>query len=83
MKSKNGESSLKQYLVYQCPNERSILHDGWTFAGVYYIVLFACYSLEQEQLKQEKKKEPEDDKVQLSLLSVSPMARTELVEDEK
>ena len=60
----------------------SILHDGWTCAGVHYIALFACYSLERQRLKQEKE-EPDDDGVQLSLLSVSPMARTESVEDEK
>ena len=55
----------------------SILHDGWTCAGVHYIGLFACYVL-SEDVNGVKK-----DSIQLSLLSVSPMARTESGEDSK
>ena len=58
----------------------SILHDGWTCAGVHYIGLFACYNT--GAVKTEKPK-PLNEDVQLSLLSVSPMARTELTEEDE
>ena len=50
---------------------------------MHYIALFTCYSLEHERVKQEKQDLAEDNGVQLSLLLVSPMTRTESVEDEK
>ena len=52
--------------------EGSILHDGWTCAGVHYIGLFACYPTGII------KSESTGDDIRLSLLSVSPMARTEI-----
>ena len=63
----------------------SILHDGWTCAGVHYIALFACYLL--PKLKKEGKEDGCEDgtdgsKVRLSLISVSPMARTEAADEE-
>ena len=58
----------------------SILHDGWTCAGVHYIGLFACYNT--GMLKTETH-ETTNEAVQLSLLSVSPMARTEVTEEEE
>ena len=58
----------------------SILHNRWTCAGVHYIGLFACYNT--EILKTEKH-ETTNDTVQLLLLSVSPMARTEFTEEEE
>ena len=63
----------------------SILHDGWTCAGVHYIALFACYLL--PKLKKEGKEDGCEDgtdgsKVRLSLISVSPMARTEAADGE-
>ena len=58
----------------------SILHDGWTCAGVHYIGLFACY---YTGILKTEKNETTNDAVQLSLLSVSPMARTEVTEEEE
>ena len=64
----------------------SILHDGWTCAGVHYVALFACYpKLKEAKVKLEKKEEnvEENDGVLLSLVSLSPMARTEMLDSRK
>ena len=60
----------------------SILHDGWTCAGVHYIAILACYpytagvKVKEETKQGDHEVEPENG-IRLSLVSVSPMARTE------
>ena len=67
----------------------SILHDGWTCTGVHYIAIFACYTLTGEVKQETKQLLPGErdfgnqDSVKLLLEMVSPMCRTEAVQNKK